>query len=1006
MKKIIYKKTGRWIKRSLKPFRKIWPKNKDAMIGVISLGIILLCFLTYSPTISQKASTLVNGNKYLAFLDGLFNPFRTRHLLLHSNLPIYELKIKHQQFAIIENAVEEARRQGWMSDDLKQWANARFIYNGQQYNVKVRIRGDLSPHWSGPKKSWRIKFGKEKIEYDGQVTEEPIYFEGKRQINLIIPSDRDYILSYFVNSLMKQFGLTTPGDKFVVLRINGTIQGLYYEVEHFDKSLLAAHERPETTIFGQNDRAMHFEQYTKLGAPEAADAKYDIGSMRRLVDEEGALASRSMQVLLDHALNPTSENFKRARSLLQWDKFLAFRAITTICNTNHVRFGSDNLRLYYDSSRGLFEPVPWDVHLVRMPKEPGTIDFFNNHGTDEIQHAILQDAQLRLERNKVLWKMVGDGGDSLIDKYLKIHNKFRPLVWADVLRTPVQGYNMDQLKKIFIYNVRRTYKVLDQSNANATYRLESNDRASLEFTTLNFCGIKVRQIELADSANFTGEYSLYQDSNKNGRLDDADLFVQSSPARNGAVHFDPDNDILPDVRYENDIIEGRYWEFYNTYAGRCRFFITGKMASPNRQPLEFTAPQITIMAQNAVSEKEIPSAFVSQGEPLPPNYMGISAFDCSDPFDLEAPEYTMAEFLAKNPEFKKHPTRQDAVLLAGSVIINRTIIVPKSVLLFIKPGADITLKPGSNILCYGGLLSLGTVEQPISFHGQEDHKMWGSVAVVRPKEKVIVHHTTFQDGGQAEINGILFTGGFAVHDGDLELIDCQFTDMQSEDGVNLKNGFIEMKNCIFRNSSSDGIDIDFGNGIVSDCQFVNTTGDGLDLSGSRITIQNCTFEGMGDKGISVGEDSHPLIVNNVFRNCVIGVSSKDLSNPKVAYCTFFENDLAIEVKRKKAMFGGGYGEVVNCIFAGNKELLQQDYFSHGNIKISHSLVDAEVDWPDCKKIDEFPGAENVLPIQPASITVDKDRFRLAEPEWLAPFSIQRDHAGALVYAGRLSPGSF
>ena len=43
------------------------------------------------------------------------------------------------------------------------------------------------PHWSGPKKSWRIKFGRMPVEHNGEVTEEQIYFQGKRQINLIIP---------------------------------------------------------------------------------------------------------------------------------------------------------------------------------------------------------------------------------------------------------------------------------------------------------------------------------------------------------------------------------------------------------------------------------------------------------------------------------------------------------------------------------------------------------------------------------------------------------------------------------------------------------------------------------------------------------------------------------------------------------------------------------------------------------------------------------------------------
>ncbi|MFQ6112840.1 MAG: CotH kinase family protein, partial [bacterium] len=636
------KKIRKALHSASSPVRWIWPRLPEALIGLFSLILIIFCCLTYSADLARYASKFVTGNKYLALMDGMLNPFRTRHLLLKSGLPIYDLKIKRQQYAIIELAVNGAKKQGWMSDDLKLWANAQFIYNGQQYNVKVRVRGDLSPHWSGPKKSWRIKFGKQKIDEDGEVRKEPIYFQGKRQINLIIPRDREFVLAYFINSLMREAGLVVPRDRFVILRINGTIQGLYYEVEHFDKPLLAAYKRPETTIFGQNDRAMHFEQYTKYGTAAARDARFDIGSMRRLVDRNGELAVRAMQVLIDHSLNPTPENFRRVRTVLDWEKYLRFRVVTTLCNTNHVRFGSDNLRLYYDPSRGLLEPVPWDLHLTRMPKEPGTIDFWNSHGADEIQHATLKDPMLRLQRNKILWELVGDGGDSLMAKFNAIYERIRPLAWADVLSTPIQGHKMDLIKKDLHYNVRRVYKVLSQSNANFTYRLEANDRAALEVVALNFSGIQLRKIEISDSLLFEGNYRLYVDANNNGELDSSDPVFGETIAKNGTVLFEFAKYILPRIKYDSDFIEGRYWEFYDTIAGRSRFFLVGKLAPSKRHPLEWNPPDIQVTAVNAVTGKKIPSAFISQTDPLPEDYMGITAYDASDPFDLDAPEFTLA----------------------------------------------------------------------------------------------------------------------------------------------------------------------------------------------------------------------------------------------------------------------------------------------------------------------------------------------------------------------------
>ena len=102
----------------------------------------------------------------------------------------------------------------------------------------------------------------------------------------------------------------------------------------------------------------------------------------------------------------------------------------------------------------------------------------------------------------------------------------------------------------------------------------------------------------------------------------------------------------------------------------------------------------------------------------------------------------------------------------------------------------------------------------------------GVFAIVRPRETVVLRHTEISEGGQGQINGMLFTGGFAVHNGDLDLAHCRFINMNSEDGLNLKNGQLAMRDCYFEGSASDGIDVDFGKGYIENCQFVNISGDG------------------------------------------------------------------------------------------------------------------------------------------------------------------------------------
>lgn len=935
------------LRRVAAPFRGWWPRLSDAAVGMFALLVVAFALLTYSTSISRYTSELLSDNKYLALVNGMLNPFRTRHMLLNSGLPIYDLSVKKQQYARIEDAVAKARAQGFMDDSLKVWADARFIREGESYNVKLRVRGDLPPHWKGEKKSWRIKFGKQPIEHEGQVRNEPIYFEGRRQINLIIPSDRDYILGYFINSILREAGMIVPRDRFVVLRINGALQGLYYEVEHFDKPLLAANRRPETTVFAQNDRAMHFDKYGKYGAPGASDARFDMGAVRRLVDRTGELGARAMQVLIDHSIDPTPERFRRVRMVLDWDRYLRFRVLTTLCNTNHVRFGSDNLRLYYDESRGLLEPIPWDLHISRLPPEPGTIDFWNSHGPDTIQSATLEDPELRLARNRVLWDLVADGGDELISRYEAIHQKIRPLAWADVLSTPIQGHKMDVRRKDLRYNVHRVHKVLSHSSANLTYARESADRASLSLAVTNFSGLDVEGVRLSSPGVFEGSYRLVEDANENGRLDPGDPVVGEATARDGTLEFPWRRRALPEVEYRGDWIDGRWWEFYDTRARRVRLFLDGRVEPEETHPLEWEPPSIEVQAANSVTGAAVRSAALTQNEALPADTIAVLSVDASDTWDLDATELSLAQFLERNPEFQELDTRADSVVLRGPVVLDRTVLVPKSVSLVVAPGTELSLAPKVSLVAYGGLELNGTAKAPVRISGTDPEAPWGVVAAVRPRSAVIGRHLEVTGGGQAQVNGILFTGGFAVHEGDLELDHCRFVGMQSEDGVNLKNGRILVRNCLFASGASDGMDLDFVTGEVRDSVFLDNDGDGLDLSGSQVLVVGNRFERMGDKGISVGENSQPVIVDTLIRDNPIGISSKDLSFSKVAHSTFIGNALAIEAKRKKPFFGGGGGEFLNNVFARNVRLLQEDSFSQGRVQLSESVVD--VTDSNCKK---------------------------------------------------------
>ena len=69
------------------------------------------------------------------------------------------------------------------------------------------------------------------------------------QINLILLSDNKGLEERFTNVVFRKLGLMTLRDQYSILRINGIMRGVYYQVEHVDNAFLAHHKRPEATVF-------------------------------------------------------------------------------------------------------------------------------------------------------------------------------------------------------------------------------------------------------------------------------------------------------------------------------------------------------------------------------------------------------------------------------------------------------------------------------------------------------------------------------------------------------------------------------------------------------------------------------------------------------------------------------------------------------------------------------------------------------------------------------------
>ncbi|MBL4655753.1 MAG: CotH kinase family protein, partial [Bacteroidia bacterium] len=114
----------------------------------------------------------------------------------------------------------------------KDYQPAQLSYNNNQCDVNIKLHGTwyghdtlvpLSPHHKEAKKSYRIK-----------ITNEELH--DVKEWSFIIPSDRFFVSSFFINQVYKKLGLPYPKSHFGILYINDVYQGIYHIEEDIDES--------------------------------------------------------------------------------------------------------------------------------------------------------------------------------------------------------------------------------------------------------------------------------------------------------------------------------------------------------------------------------------------------------------------------------------------------------------------------------------------------------------------------------------------------------------------------------------------------------------------------------------------------------------------------------------------------------------------------------------------------------------------------------------------------
>jgi hypothetical protein len=842
---------------------------------------------------------MLGNRSVLGAINDHLNPFRSRRALLECGLPLYDLRIKPAEYRKIQRVVELARQRGKLTEDLKQWAEAKFVFEGKARDVRIRVRGDGAEHWTGHRCSWRIRFPKDQP------------FMGQREINLVVSSDGKAVTERFTNAVFRRLGLITLRDGYAVLRINGIPQGVYYQVEHWDAPLLADRNRPETTIFRNPGGGR------------------DLGSFEEQVTAGNSAAWSALQILLDYENHATSERLQAALAVTDLDHYVRFLAGTTLFCADHTSFVTDNHRLYFDDSLGRFFRIPWDLEPQRIPKVErfdladwhSTFDVFARWPMSRFQIAVLQDARLRLRRDRVLWELVRD--DSLLKLFDEVYRNMDVAFWSDVHGRNDEEERLITFRRLVDHNLRIIRGALSGGRTDLTVRCLTPERADLEFAVQHAAGVYLRAVRMEDQLPGT-RIALYRETNP----DPADGAVETkladgTAAANGRIALLFTDEFLatdtglvedhPAYLYQSESAADRYKTkplrtVVYPRTRRVTYRLTRTVAG-DAGPSEWPAVEVDLV--NAVT-----------GLLLEPSRVHVRRLPESDRFDPSLRTRDVAAFIAAHPSFRIARAAEAArgvVLDEGTHRLEGTVIVPQGVTLIVKPGARLEMGAMASLLSFGPILAEGFEEAPIHIVAAGDEP-WGVVAAVDAGGESRLRHVEVRGGGRLEgvrVNGIFFTGAVAVHQGDARIESCRFVGCTGEDAVNLKNGRVAVQDSLFADNPSDGLDLDFVEGNVKGCHFADNRGDGLDLCGSRVGVESCRMEANGDKGLSVGERSEASVRDTLLLKNVIGIAVKDRSQAVFEHCTLVGNETAVSAYCKKPIFGGGDARLLTCVVLDN-----------------------------------------------------------------------------------------
>ena len=764
----------------------------------------------------------------------LLHKFNIAEVFLTKNrLNSLNLDIKFENIEKLRIKREEALENNLLIRSNNDFVNSKVSYNSElPQSCKIRLKGDLPQHWNGDKWSLRIN------------TKKDCSIEGMTTFSIQDPITRNYTYEWLFLKNLKFEDVLAPNYCFVNVNINGKEKGIYAVEEHFSKEMIEGGKRREGIVLSFNEHHMWNLHWNVSWPISYRTSGIEVRDIKRVNTIPQLSKQRDTAVSL---LRNFQARLLDAEQVLDHEKTAKFLALSNLWGADHGLSYAD-INFYYNPITARLEPIAMDAKPEFTPTPPS--DYFTHGEMEEtwVNYALKSENIAKLYTQYLNNFTNGEYLESLYEKFGKEEIYYRNLLKKEILfENKHYIWRADKILLNDPWNIVKDRATairrgLDDPNIALFYAYIHRDKKDSNYLNIVARNTLNQPVEIR-SFQFNGVEYLAKD-------------ILVSNSKDTKIHLNAKSVILAPNRWLSD-----------TPRNDILFKI--------RLPVgidEMNSSSVISNARILGLDDFLQKSINFDGSSLSSDYL---------PSLLNALKAQDENSFIKQKE-------NNYFIPTGSYLVSRDIAIPTNCSLTIEKGT--TLRFSSNTVLYlqGALFVEGTKENPVTFTAEDDS--WGGVLVTNSEARSNINFLTcsnangigpiIQEKG-IDRNGWMLTGAVTFNRSNVDIFNSRFTDINSEDALNIVSSDFKIQGCFFSKLASDAFDGDFVNGTIQDCFFSEINGDGVDFSGSNAEVSASKFSNILDKAISVGEGSHAKVSNCKIENVSFGVVSKDLSTTEV-----------------------------------------------------------------------------------------------------------------------------